>query len=175
MGSKAGSGPTGDFVSFYPPDEPNNGSYSYYPAANYLPGTCTNHGPAPPSCPTPFFELGAFAQNDASDHEVESTYNFLILDAGGGSSGVLGDVTVDAANPSPGATTINVPDTVGYAMPHEFGELVRTVCEAVPDHVVISTHCHNDLGLAVSNSLAGVVNGARQVEVGEHLPQPIAA
>src|SRR5215218_4383511 len=64
-----------------------------------------------------------------------------------------------------GATTINVPDTVGYAMPHEFGELVRTVREAVPEHVVISTHCHNDLGLAVANSLAGVVNGARQVEV----------
>ena len=69
-------------------------------------------------------------------------------------------VAVDA-----GATTINVPDTVGYAMPHEFGELVRTVRETVPDHVVISTHCHNDLGLAVANSLAGIMNGARQVEV----------
>jgi 2-isopropylmalate synthase len=69
-------------------------------------------------------------------------------------------VAVDA-----GATTINVPDTVGYAMPHEFGELVRTVRESVPDQVVISTHCHNDLGLAVANSLAGIVNGARQVEV----------
>jgi 2-isopropylmalate synthase len=69
-------------------------------------------------------------------------------------------VAVDA-----GATTINVPDTVGYAMPHEFGELVRTVRETVPDQVVISTHCHNDLGLAVANSLAGIVNGARQVEV----------
>jgi len=69
-------------------------------------------------------------------------------------------VAVDA-----GATTINVPDTVGYAMPHEFGELVGTVREAVPDHVVISTHCHNDLGLAVANSLASIVHGARQVEV----------
>jgi 2-isopropylmalate synthase len=64
-----------------------------------------------------------------------------------------------------GATTINVPDTVGYAMPHEFGELVRMVRESVPDHVVVSTHCHNDLGLAVANSLAGIVHGARQVEV----------
>ncbi len=64
-----------------------------------------------------------------------------------------------------GATTINVPDTVGYAMPHEFGELVRVVREQTPDHVTISTHCHNDLGLSVANSLAGVVNGARQVEV----------
>src|SRR3954449_12284668 len=69
-------------------------------------------------------------------------------------------VAVDA-----GATTINVPDTVGYAMPHEFGELVRQVREATPESVTISTHCHNDLGLAVANSLAGVVNGARQVEV----------
>ncbi|MEX2458696.1 MAG: 2-isopropylmalate synthase [Actinomycetota bacterium] len=64
-----------------------------------------------------------------------------------------------------GATTINVPDTVGYALPHEFGELVRTVREALPEHVTISVHCHNDLGLAVANSMAGVMNGARQVEV----------
>ncbi len=64
-----------------------------------------------------------------------------------------------------GATTINVPDTVGYATPTEFGELVRIVREATPDAVVISTHCHNDLGLAVANSLAGIENGARQVEV----------
>jgi 2-isopropylmalate synthase len=64
-----------------------------------------------------------------------------------------------------GATTINVPDTVGYAMPHEFGEMVRIVRDRTPEHVVVSTHCHNDLGLAVANSLAGIVNGARQVEV----------
>jgi 2-isopropylmalate synthase len=64
-----------------------------------------------------------------------------------------------------GATTINVPDTVGYATPSEFGELVRTVRERTPAHVTISTHCHNDLGLAVANSLAGIENGARQVEV----------
>jgi 2-isopropylmalate synthase len=64
-----------------------------------------------------------------------------------------------------GATTINIPDTVGYAMPHEFGELVRQVRDRTPDNVTISTHCHNDLGLAVANSLAGIVNGARQIEV----------
>src|SRR5438105_5209011 len=63
------------------------------------------------------------------------------------------------------ATTINVADTVRYATPTEFGELVRTVREAVPDDVVISTHCHNDLGLAVANALAGIENGARQIEV----------
>jgi len=64
-----------------------------------------------------------------------------------------------------GATTINVPDTVGYATPTEFGELVRIVREDTPGHVVISTHCHNDLGLAVANALAGIENGARQIEV----------
>jgi 2-isopropylmalate synthase len=64
-----------------------------------------------------------------------------------------------------GATTINVPDTVGYATPSEFGELIRIVRDDLPDDVVISTHCHNDLGLAVANALAGIENGARQVEV----------
>jgi 2-isopropylmalate synthase len=64
-----------------------------------------------------------------------------------------------------GATTLNVPDTVGYATPSEFGELIRIVRDDTPDDVVISTHCHNDLGLAVANALAGIENGARQVEV----------
>jgi 2-isopropylmalate synthase len=65
-----------------------------------------------------------------------------------------------------GATTLNVPDTVGYATPDEYGALVSSICElasTVPD-VVVSTHCHDDLGLAVANSLAGVRAGARQVE-----------
>ena len=63
-----------------------------------------------------------------------------------------------------GATTINVPDTVGYATPAEFGEASCGSSASDPDHVIISTHCHNDLGLAVANSLAGVEHGARQVE-----------
>lgn len=65
-----------------------------------------------------------------------------------------------------GATTINIPDTVGYAVPTEFGELISYIRNTVSDidKVVISTHCHNDLGLAVANSLAGVVAGARQIE-----------
>ncbi len=65
-----------------------------------------------------------------------------------------------------GATTVNIPDTVGYSMPEEYGQLIRTLREKVAgiDKVTISTHCHNDLGLAVANSLAGVQNGARQVE-----------
>ena len=65
-----------------------------------------------------------------------------------------------------GATTINIPDTVGYAIPHEFYNLIKTLREKVPgaDEVIFSTHCHNDLGLAVANSLAGVDAGARQIE-----------
>ncbi len=65
-----------------------------------------------------------------------------------------------------GATTINVPDTVGYTLPDTFGSLIRTLRERVPnsDKVIWSVHCHNDLGLAVANSLSGVLNGARQVE-----------
>jgi 2-isopropylmalate synthase len=65
-----------------------------------------------------------------------------------------------------GATTINIPDTVGYTLPEQFGSLIRTLRERIPnaDKVVWSVHCHNDLGLAVANSLAAVVNGARQVE-----------
>ncbi|MGZ8197309.1 MAG: 2-isopropylmalate synthase [Burkholderiales bacterium] len=65
-----------------------------------------------------------------------------------------------------GATTINVPDTVGYTLPEMFGGLIRSLRERVPnsDKVVWSVHCHNDLGLAVANSLSAVLNGARQVE-----------
>jgi len=67
-----------------------------------------------------------------------------------------------------GATTINIPDTVGWAVPDEFGQLIRNLYESVPEFqsgkAVISVHCHNDLGLAVANSLAAVRNGARQVE-----------
>ena len=67
---------------------------------------------------------------------------------------------------SSGATTINIPDTVGYSHPHEYGELIRRLIETVAnsDKVIWSTHCHNDLGLAVANSLSGVANGARQIE-----------
>jgi 2-isopropylmalate synthase len=65
-----------------------------------------------------------------------------------------------------GAKTINIPDTVGYAVPHQFGALIKYLFDHVPNirDAVISVHCHNDLGLAVANSLAAVQNGARQVE-----------
>jgi 2-isopropylmalate synthase len=65
-----------------------------------------------------------------------------------------------------GAGTVNIPDTVGYAIPQEFGRLIRGITERVPNSAkaVISVHCHNDLGLAVANSLAAVLEGAGQVE-----------
>src|SRR3954466_13662439 len=65
-----------------------------------------------------------------------------------------------------GATTINVPDTVGYAMPDEYAAFLRRLYELVPDlrKAVLSVHCHDDLGLAVANSIAGVQAGARQIE-----------
>lgn len=65
-----------------------------------------------------------------------------------------------------GATTINIPDTVGYNVPEQFGTLIRNLIERIPnsDKAIFSVHCHNDLGLAVANSLSAVMNGARQVE-----------
>ncbi len=65
-----------------------------------------------------------------------------------------------------GATTVNIPDTVGYSLPHRFGILIQQLKEGVPnsDRAVFSVHCHNDLGLAVANSLSAVTHGARQVE-----------
>jgi len=64
-----------------------------------------------------------------------------------------------------GASTVNVPDTVGYAIPSEFADLTRRVVELVGDQATVSIHCHNDLGLATANTLAAVQAGARQVEV----------
>ena len=73
--------------------------------------------------------------------------------------------TVELAIKS-GATTINIPDTVGYTIPSEFTTIIETLLNKVPniDKAILSTHCHNDLGLAVANSLAGVQAGARQIE-----------
>ena len=89
-----------------------------------------------------------FSPEDASRTEPRFLYQVL-------------EAVIDA-----GATTVNIPDTVGYATPYEFGKLIKEIRENVPniDKAVISVHCHNDLGLAVSNSLVAVLNGARQVE-----------
>ena len=66
-----------------------------------------------------------------------------------------------------GATVVNIPDTTGYCLPNEFGEKIRFLMENVSniDKAIISTHCHNDLGMATANTMAGIQNGARQVEV----------
>ena len=65
-----------------------------------------------------------------------------------------------------GATTVNIPDTTGYCLPHQYGEKIAYLVNNVPniDKAVISCHCHNDLGLATANSIAGIINGARQIE-----------
>ncbi|GAA4732010.1 2-isopropylmalate synthase [Flavisolibacter ginsenosidimutans] len=65
-----------------------------------------------------------------------------------------------------GATTVNIPDTTGYCLPHQYGEKIAYLINNVSniDKAVISCHCHNDLGLATANSIAGVMNGARQIE-----------
>jgi len=89
-----------------------------------------------------------FSAMDAS--RTESEYIYQILEA-----------VIDA-----GATTVNIPDTVGYATPNEFGELIEGVFKNVTniEQAVVSVHCHNDLGLAVANSLEALSRGARQVE-----------
>lgn len=65
-----------------------------------------------------------------------------------------------------GATTVNIPDTTGYCLPHQYGEKMAWLINNVPniDKAVLSCHCHNDLGLATANSIAGAMNGARQIE-----------
>jgi len=89
-----------------------------------------------------------FSPMDASRTEPEYIYQIL-------------EKVIDA-----GATTVNIPDTVGYAIPGEFGRLIEGILKNVPNihRAVISVHCHNDLGLAVANSLESVKRGARQVE-----------
>jgi len=103
-------------------------------------------------------EMVAYAKGYCEDVE------FSPMDAGRTDPEYLYQVL--AAAIEAGATTLNIPDTVGYTMPDEFGRLIEGIFENVPgvDKVVISVHCHNDLGLATANSLAAVRAGARQVE-----------
>ena len=97
-------------------------------------------------------ELGPDAEIEFSAEDASRTeHDFLLR---------VYEAVVDA-----GATTVNIPDTVGYAIPAEFGELTRQVVERVGAGATISVHCHNDLGLATANTLAAVQAGARQVEV----------
>jgi len=89
-----------------------------------------------------------FSAEDAG--RTEPAYLYKVLEA-----------VIDA-----GATTVNIPDTVGYTIPDEFGRLIKGITLNVPNihKAVISVHCHNDLGLAVANSISGIQNGARQIE-----------
>src|SRR5262249_1364442 len=90
-----------------------------------------------------------FSAEDAGRTELEFLYEAL-------------EAAIEA-----GATTLNIPDTVGYTLPHEFGERIAKIRENVKgvEKCILSVHCHNDLGLATANSLAGVLSGARQIEV----------
>jgi 2-isopropylmalate synthase len=89
---------------------------------------------------------------------------FYAEDAGRADPGYLFEM-IEAAIGA-GATVINVPDTTGYTVPEQYGRLIRSIREKVPNiaRATISVHCHDDLGMAVANTLAGVLNGARQVE-----------
>jgi len=89
---------------------------------------------------------------------------FYAEDAGRTDNGYLAKV-IEAVIKA-GATTVNIPDTTGYCLPHQYGEKIAFLANNVPniDKAIISCHCHNDLGLATANSIEGVVNGARQIE-----------
>src|SRR6476469_1097523 len=87
---------------------------------------------------------------------------FAAEDGGRTELGYLIDVS--RAVVAAAAGTVNIPDTVGYAIPGEYGALIGQVVKALGDAAIVSVHCHNDLGLAVANSLAAIQNGARQVE-----------
>ncbi|HUZ59064.1 MAG TPA: 2-isopropylmalate synthase [Hanamia sp.] len=89
---------------------------------------------------------------------------FYAEDAGRTDNGYLAKV-IEAVIKA-GATTVNIPDTTGYCLPHQYGEKMAFLKNNVPniDKAVISCHCHNDLGLATANSIAGVIHGARQIE-----------
>jgi 2-isopropylmalate synthase len=87
-----------------------------------------------------------FSAEDATRTPIDSLEKFALA-------------VVDA-----GARSVNLPDTVGYSIPHEFGALIGRIVKALAGRAIVSVHCHNDLGLSVANSIAGVMAGARQVE-----------
>ena len=89
---------------------------------------------------------------------------FYAEDAGRTSNEYLARVTEAVIRA--GATVVNIPDTTGYCLPHEYGEKIAYLINNVPniDKAILSCHCHNDLGLATANSIAGIINGARQIE-----------
>lgn len=110
-------------------------------------------------CIDQVIECVTFAKSLCDDVE------FSPEDAGRSDRDFLVQVLTEAIKA--GATTLNIPDTVGYTTPEEYGALIKYLIDKTPgsETVTWSTHCHNDLGMATANSLAGVLNGARQVEV----------
>jgi 2-isopropylmalate synthase len=90
---------------------------------------------------------------------------FYAEDAGRSDNEYLARVTEAVINA--GATVVNIPDTTGYCLPEEYGRKIRYLMENVPniDRAILSTHCHNDLGMATANTMMGLINGARQAEV----------
>ena len=104
-------------------------------------------------------EAVTYARNFVDDVE------FYAEDAGRSDNEFLARVT--EAVIKAGATVVNIPDTTGYCLPHEFGEKIKYLINNVPnmDKAILATHCHNDLGMATANTISGVLNGARQVEV----------
>ncbi|HCV80531.1 2-isopropylmalate synthase [Zunongwangia profunda] len=103
-------------------------------------------------------EAVAYAKNFADDVE------FYAEDAGRTDNAFLAQVCQEVVNA--GATVLNIPDTTGYCLPEEYGKKIKYLKDHVVgiDNVIISCHCHNDLGLATANAIAGVANGARQIE-----------
>jgi 2-isopropylmalate synthase len=104
------------------------------------------------------------ARSVARAKRYTSNVEFSAMDATRSDAQFL--IAVCEAAVRAGATTLNIPDTVGYAIPSEFGELIGTIRQRVRgiEKVTLSVHCHNDLGLAVANSIAAIQKGARQVE-----------
>lgn len=100
-----------------------------------------------------------YARNFVDDVE------FYAEDAGRSDNAYLA-VVIEAVIKA-GATVVNIPDTTGYCLPEEYGAKIRYLTENVPniDRAIISTHCHNDLGMATANTMMGIINGARQAEV----------
>ncbi len=104
-------------------------------------------------------EAVKYARNFVDDVE------FYAEDAGRSDNEFLAKVTEAVIRA--GATVVNIPDTTGYCLPYMYGEKIKYLMDHVPniDKAILSTHCHNDLGMATANSITGVLNGARQVEV----------
>jgi 2-isopropylmalate synthase len=114
------------------------------------------------STPEEILERGRKAVEYARNRVAE--VEFYAEDAGRTSNKFLARVVEMAIDA--GATIINIPDTTGYCLPNQYGEKIAYLMNRVPnmDKAILSTHCHNDLGLATANSLAGIIAGARQIE-----------